>query len=83
MRGGIPALARGSTAADARVSRRSAGWHTAAAGGGVTIEDAPIVELRALLRLADQHVADAAELLGEAVELRERVMAVIVRKERG
>ncbi|MBX3515559.1 MAG: hypothetical protein KF815_01280 [Rhodospirillales bacterium] len=46
----------------------------------MTIEDAPLPELRALLRLADQHVADAAELLGEAVELRDRVLFPIGRK---
>ena len=54
-------------------------WRTAAAGGGV-IEDAPLAELAALLRLADQHVADAAELLGEAVELRDRLRLVILQR---
>jgi len=57
-----------------------ASWHraaAAAAGGGVTIEDAPLPELRALLRLADEHVADAAEVLGEAVELRVRLRVAI------
>lgn|GEM_PF-6431631 len=43
----------------------------------MTIEDAPLPELRALLRLADEHVADAAEVLGEAVELRVRLRVAI------
>jgi len=37
-------------------------------------------ELRALLALADAHGADAAELLGEAVELRDRLRAAIAER---
>ena len=44
------------------------------------IEDQPVAELAALLRLADAHVADAAELLGEAVELRDRLRLVILQR---
>ncbi|HRW61014.1 MAG TPA: hypothetical protein P5340_10220 [Defluviicoccus sp.] len=48
----------------------------------MTIEDAPLAELAALLRLADAHVADAAEVLGEAVELRDRLRAGTRRRQR-
>lgn len=43
----------------------------------MTLESATDAELRALLRLADLAVAEAAAILGDAVGLRDRIRAAL------